>query len=119
VTHDQSAIFDPGLQPERTELAWRRTATAIAVGSLIALRLLPVALGHPAWIGGGVAGVLFAGWIWLQARTRFRRGYQVLLAAGLKGRPRMPGGGLMALTALAVFLIALTAVAVVLKSALA
>ena len=36
---------DPGLQPERTSLAWRRTALSVAVGSLVGLRVLPPHLG--------------------------------------------------------------------------
>ena len=53
-------LYDPGLQPERTELAWRRTALSIAVGSVVAMRLLPTALGSGWWILPGITGVIFA-----------------------------------------------------------
>lgn len=61
---------DAGLQPERTELAWRRTCLAIAVGSLVAIRLVPHALGHPAWALVGVAGLLVVAWLWSALRAR-------------------------------------------------
>jgi hypothetical protein len=62
-------LFDPGLQPERTELAWRRTTLAIAVGALVALRLLPPALGS--WsIIVGLAGLVLAVLIWVLAYRR-------------------------------------------------
>ena len=66
-------VFDPGLQPERTELAWRRTALAIGVGSLIALRILPAIAPTPAlqqaWLAPGILGLLFAVW-WVQTERR-------------------------------------------------
>ena len=41
---------DRGLQPERTALAWRRTALGVAVGSLFCLRVLPTHLGASGWV---------------------------------------------------------------------
>ena len=54
------AIFDPGLQPERTQLAWRRTALSVAVGSIVAMRILPAVLGDVIWVVPGVIGVVCA-----------------------------------------------------------
>lgn len=89
-------LFDPGLQPERTELAWRRTALAIGVGSLIALRVLPAIAPSPglqqAWLAPGIVGVAFAMLLWLRSRARHARVTRALL----EERPeRMPGAGLM------------------------
>jgi uncharacterized membrane protein YidH (DUF202 family) len=49
---------DPGLQPERTRLAWRRTALAFTVVTLLHLRL---ALGRGA-PGALLAVVVLLGW---------------------------------------------------------
>ncbi|MFJ2544038.1 DUF202 domain-containing protein [Microbacterium sp. NPDC087589] len=99
----EPTLFDPGLQPERTELAWRRSALAIAVGSLISLRILPAGL--PASFAAfglvpGIVGILAACAIWVAARRR-----QVRLSAYLTGASlREPHGGgmLLSLTMLAV-----------------
>jgi uncharacterized membrane protein YidH (DUF202 family) len=61
--------FDPGLQPERTALAWRRTAQSLAVGSLAAGRLLEAALGGASWLLA-VIGVVLALGLLVAARRR-------------------------------------------------
>ncbi|NBE81766.1 DUF202 domain-containing protein [Micromonospora rubida] len=49
---------DPGLQPERTRLAWRRTLLALTVVTVLTVRL---ALSGDA-VGAVLAGVAIAGW---------------------------------------------------------
>lgn len=91
-------LFDLGLQPERTELAWRRTALAIATGSLVALRLLPELFGDLVWVVPGVVGVVFSAVVWFGARSRYRR---FTGADGPSGAGMLPGG--LQLLALTVF----------------
>ena len=81
------AFFDPGLQPERTELAWRRTALATAVGSLVAMRLLPAALGDPLWVVPGVVGLVVSGAIWVRARARYLSSAPLLESGRLDDLP--------------------------------
>ena len=114
------ALFDPGLQPERTELAWRRTALAIGVGSLIALRALPAIAPAPelqqVWLAPGIVGVAFAVLLWVRARARHRRVTRALL----DDRPaEQPGAGLLVLlTAFVIGCGLLSAVVVLLPIAL-
>lgn len=103
-----SVLFDPGLQPERTELAWRRTMLSLAVGSLVAMRLLPAVFGHAIWIIPGVLGLVAAGVLALGARRRYRTGNSLLLADG--HRPKMPGAGLLLALASTATLIGITGV---------
>lgn len=85
-------IADPGLQPERTELAWRRTALSIAVGSLVAIKLLPDHLGSTLWVIPGVAGLLVAGWLWVAVRRRTRAATAALAS---DHAAEMPGGAML------------------------
>jgi uncharacterized membrane protein YidH (DUF202 family) len=50
-------VFDPGLQHERTALAWERTAIAGMVAGTLLARYAAVAL-HPAWASLGIAAVV-------------------------------------------------------------
>ena len=89
-----SRLADPGLQPERTELAWRRTALAIAIGSLLSLRVFPLVLpdGSAGWgLVPGVLGVGTAALLWGAARRRQRRTTAVLTA---RATGPLPSGGL-------------------------
>ncbi|WP_084102488.1 DUF202 domain-containing protein [Demequina sp. NBRC 110051] len=63
---------DPGLQPERTALAWRRTALAMAVGSVVAARVLPHAMGDMSWVLAGIGGVVASGVVAALGQRRYR-----------------------------------------------
>jgi len=71
-------LYDPGLQPERTELAWRRTALALAVGSLVSMRVLPVMLDSLVWIVPGIVGLVASALLWIAARARYRAVYRAI-----------------------------------------
>ena len=82
-------LFDPGLQPERTLLAWRRTCLAFGVASLVGMRftleqsgLLAVVAGV---IGAGLAVLAYA-----LAATGYRREHVALRDGGSLGRDGLP-----------------------------
>jgi uncharacterized membrane protein YidH (DUF202 family) len=91
-----TARQDPGLQPERTELAWRRTLLAMAVGALVSMRLLPPVLGDAAVLVGA-AGLVAIAALWVLAHRRLRRATAVF--QGRSPAP-MPGGALLLALAL-------------------
>jgi uncharacterized membrane protein YidH (DUF202 family) len=97
-------ILDAGLQPERTELAWRRTVLALTLGGIVSLRILPPVIG--AWgvaagVGGTIAGVTLA-----VLAARRAAGVASSLRAS---RPLPPAGALLAGVALVAFLGAVVA----------
>ncbi|PJI94588.1 DUF202 domain-containing protein [Luteimicrobium subarcticum] len=79
---------DPGLQPERTQLAWQRTAIGVVIGCAV-LALTVVREGHPYL--GALAGVLggFTAWWALVVASRRRISVQhppwvpLLVASGV------------------------------------
>lgn len=64
-------VRDPGLQQERTRLAWRRTTLALAVATLIIGRLTFTTVGLPVILPVVVAT---AGALWVLVTLSRRRG---------------------------------------------
>jgi hypothetical protein len=91
-------LFDPGLQPERTALAWRRTGLAVAVGAIAGARVLVPTLGAGA-IVVGLLGLGLATLLVLGSTRRARRAQACLLQDGnlVSG----PGGRLIAAVCIA------------------
>lgn len=95
-------LFDAGLQPERTALAWRRTGIALAVVSLISLRATVSVLGPPmAPVCLGALGL--SCWAVTMSQRRYRRVVQAL--TGGPDAPLPTGGGTLTLLAVTVFLL--------------
>ncbi|MEU4096921.1 DUF202 domain-containing protein [Streptomyces sp. NPDC026673] len=63
---------DPGLQPERTRLAWRRTTLAFAVAALLAGREAALHGVSPAWLLG--LALCAAAWLAFTAAAQRRIG---------------------------------------------
>jgi len=77
------APFDPGLQPERTRLAWQRTAISIAAGALVYARVEADVLGLASWICavvGALAGITIGFW----SRQRYHYTHSSLTAGTVK-----------------------------------
>jgi len=91
---------DPGLQPERTMLAWRRTALALVVLSALATRYLAVDLGPVAGVLGGLGILLSAGAV-ASAHLRYRAVLRDFAAADAGERPLPSGGRTLALVTVA------------------
>ncbi|HKP06643.1 MAG TPA: DUF202 domain-containing protein [Microbacterium sp.] len=89
---------DPGLQPERTELAWRRTSLAIGAGSLVGMRLLPAAFGNAWWTLAAVVGLAVSVAFWMVGRRRYQS-----VRAAIRESGGLPGAApLAALSAVVV-----------------
>lgn len=99
---DRGGVFDPGLQPERTALAWRRTGLALAVGSIGAIRVLPE-LFAPVAVAPGALGLVLAIVVLALAERRYRSTHRRLMRAGATRVPLADGAlpGLVALGTLA------------------
>ncbi|MCG7285069.1 DUF202 domain-containing protein [Cellulomonas sp. ACRRI] len=114
----------PGAQPERTALAWRRTALSVAVGSLVAGRVLEPWAGPAVWALTvlGLAGALAldrAGahravtWAGVVDDAHPDRGP----GAAVPHDARTPGGGALGATALATVALGVAALVAVLRHA--
>jgi uncharacterized membrane protein YidH (DUF202 family) len=95
---DEAGLFDPGLQPERTALAWRRTSLAIAAAAVVAARIMPELLGTWALIPAGI-GVLAAMTLLVLAHRRHTALLHALARSAADRAPR-PGAALQLCAAL-------------------
>ncbi|NHI17666.1 DUF202 domain-containing protein [Microbacterium excoecariae] len=82
-------VFDPGLQPERTLLAWRRTCLAFAVASLVAARFTLDEFGILS-IFLGLAGAGLAAGAYFAAAHGYRRAHDALHSRGEAGTSGVP-----------------------------
>lgn len=82
MTAGQPLPRDPGLQPERTTLAWQRAALALAVVGAAMLQLLWPMIGPWALLPCGVV-VAGAAVLFVSATGRYRR----MLGTGADARP--------------------------------
>ncbi|MEU1077878.1 MULTISPECIES: DUF202 domain-containing protein [unclassified Streptomyces] len=99
-----AADRDPGLQPERTRLAWRRTTLSCTVAAVLAAKQ---AL-HTGGTAVGPVAVALSGLVWLGFLVVAHRRIQSLTRSGRPGvlRPREAVAAVACVAALAVFAVA-------------
>lgn len=111
MTEPGDEVFDPGLQPERTALAWRRTALALALGPLVVARLFAPQLGALT-LAALLVGIALAATIAGVATKRYRIIHRALV--GEEGTRGLPGGVLLLVTAAVAFVAGVGALVLVL-----
>lgn len=85
----EDRLFDVGLQPERTLLAWRRTCLSFAVASAAAARASFEIFGLLSVIVG-VIGVSLAIATYIAASTGYRRAHRTLHERNSSGTHGIP-----------------------------
>ena len=80
--------FDPGLQPERTVLAWQRTSLAVAVINLGVIRVAGQLGEFYVWCGA--SGIVLAIIAWMWAGLRYARTNRDLRESGSVPRTAIP-----------------------------
>ena len=113
---EEVIAHDPGLQPERTMLAWRRTALALVVLAAVATRYLAAELGPAAAALGGL-GILLAAVALASAHARYRRVVRGFRAADAREAPLPTAGRTLAVTALAALVIGIAGAVLVIARA--
>lgn len=78
---DEHSVYDPGLQTERTLLAWRRTCLAFGVASLVAMRFTVDIAGVLA-VFAGLVGAGLAVAAYAAAAIGYRRANTALHSTG-------------------------------------
>jgi hypothetical protein len=98
---------DPGLQPERTDLAWGRTTMSMVIAAAVFLRWLP----HHGWFVGTLVGcaIVTAAAINFTQKRRFHRAVR-----GIRDETMAPHLGSTAAVAASVVVLALLGIYTVL-----
>lgn len=104
------SLYDPGLQPERTVLAWRRTVLALAVGAAVGARLLDPHIGPVAYVAALVV-IVVALWAYVSVDRAYRRTARRLSRGEIAAVSPGPAVALVAVAVVALAMLALVLLA--------